>query len=198
MKFWITLFVLALLAMPQAMAGEVGGDDPRSSVDVDRSAADQADRDLKNIKAWLSHFHKVPSRAELEQVSDDARDIVFKLAADEESFLFHRQRAIRALAHWADDEVRALFNEMLADEAIEEGLLFHIIPALANGFGEDAIDDLVPYLRDHDNPHIRISAARAIASIPGEEGQPVLAEALHDEEHPIVKKQLEDLSMILR
>lgn len=198
MKFWITVIVLTLLALPQAMAQQVDADDRRSAIDADTASADRAERELKNIKSWLSHIHRLPTRAELEQASDRARALVYELATDEETFLFHRQRALRALAYWPDEELRTLYLELLHDESTERGLLFHILPAMADAFGEEAIDDLRPFLSDDDDPHIRISAAYAIASIPGDRGQQVLRQAQRDEHNPIVKARLDQLSMTLR
>lgn len=199
MKLWIICIAIALLVAPKAFAGD---DDPtRASSSAGAEITDQqadGNDDREAIIALLSHYHEMPDRQQLERGSDDAREIVFDLARDEDTFLFHRQRALRALAHWADEEVYEFLVELLDDEDTEDGLRHHLLPVLADGFGEDALDELTPFLFDDDDPQIRISAASAIASIPGEKAHKKLITALEREEHPVVASRIESFATRLR
>lgn len=194
MKLWIALIIIALLVAPQAFAGEEPAvdstqpDEQLAHSDTDRSQSSEREA----IKAHLAHHHQLPDRETLEMASDNARNIVFELARDEDTFLLHRQRALKALAHWPDEEVYDYLSGLLADEQTEDGLRHHLLPVLADGFGAEALNDLVPYLLDEDDPQLRISAAGAIAHIPGDEAAQVLDEALQTEDHPVVLSRIEE------
>lgn len=197
MKFWLILILISLLLVPNAFAQDTHRHDDRD-VPV-RSAGEQGEPDEREIiTVLLSHHHEVPDRAQLERVTTEARDIIFEIAADEDAFLFHRHRALRALTHWPDDEVYRFLHGLLVDNATEDGLRHHLIPILAAGFGERALADLEPFLRHSEDPQIRISAAGAIAQIPGEEAHNLLISALHEEENAIVRTRLESFITRLR
>lgn len=206
MKLWLTCIVIALLLAPYAFAGEdERSADSTSATATSATSADVADVDASDshaereaIVAILSHYHEVPNRQQLEAGSDDARTIVFDLARDEDAFVFHRQRALRALSHWPDDEVYDYLLSLLHDENTEDGLRHHLLPVLAEGFGEKAIEDLKRYLFNAEDPHIRISAAGAIATIPGDDAHELLLQALQRETNPIVQRRLETYATRLR
>ena len=190
MKLWIVLIVIALLVAPKAFAG----DEPAADIDERDQAVTQSDEradEREAIEVHLAHHHQLPDRETLEKASDNARAIVFEIARDDDAFLLHRQRALKALALWPDDEVYEYLSELLEDEATENGLRHHLLPVLANGFGEEALDDLSPYLLENSDPQIRISAAGAIAEISGDNAGELLDEALETEEHPLVESRIE-------
>lgn len=195
MKFWIVLIAISLLVAPKALADD--SPQPDAADGEPEAAHSSADHDGDNsradIEALLSHYHELPDRETLEESDDDARSIVFEIARDDEAFLMHRQRAMSALAHWPDDEVYEFLVEQLDDDQTEDGLRHHLLPVVANGFGEDALEDIEPYLLEDSDPQIRISAAGAIAhNIEGERGIEMLEEALEQEDNPIVERRLED------
>ena len=199
MKLWILCIVIALLLAPRAFAE----DDPaRTLADDDAAtASDAVEREVDvrdNVIALLSHYHEMPDRKLLEKATPDAKDIVFELARDEEAFLFHRQRALRALANWPTEEVYEYLVELLQDEQTEDGLRHHLMPVLAEGFGEEALPVLEPFLLEASDPQIRISAAAAIATIPGDAAHKRLIEALHNEEHPVVHSRIETFATRIR
>lgn len=200
MKFWIICIVIALLIAPKAFA-----EDDAPKPDASPSSSETADEveerehdEKENIIALLSHYHEVPDREQLERGSENAKEIIFELARDEEVFLFHRQRALRALANWPTDEVYDYLVELLHDEATEDGLRHHLLPVLADGFGEDALEDLEPFLFEASDPQIRISAASAIASIPGDTSHDKLVEALRSETNPVVQSRIETFATRIR
>lgn len=195
MKLWIIALIVALLLAPNAFAGD--DQRPASGDDAREAAPDELDT-REGIIAVLSLFHEVPTREQLERVTEDARAHVFEIARDEEAFLFHRQRAIRALVHWPDQEVFDYLVELIDDEEDLEGLTHHILPVLADGFGEKALDELEPFLFEAEDPHVRISAAGAISNIPGERGVKMLQEALHAEQNPVVQSRLERFTAQVR
>lgn len=199
MKFWITLIVLTVLLAPKAFAGD------DTFVDEDRErlaiqSTEDADKpdDRKVITVLLSHHHEMPTREALEAGTPDAREIVFEIAGDEEAFLFHRHRALRALTLWPDTEVYEYLHGLLVDDETEDGLRHHLLPILADGFGAQALDDLEPYLTNSEDPQIRISAAGAIVQIPGERALQTLLTALENEKHPLVQRRLENFAGRLR
>ena len=197
MKIWIILILLALLAAPNAFAGEteVRNHNDRTLRDSD----DKGETDIREIiTVVLSHHHEIPTREDLESRTDDAREIVFEIARDEEAFLFHRHRALRALTHWPDAEVYDYLHGLLVDEDTEDGMRHHLLPILANGFGERALDDLEPFLTEAADPQIRISAAGAISRVPGERAVEMLLSALKSETHPLVQTRLETYASRLR
>lgn len=190
MKFWIALLIITFLFAPKAFASD--GPDASATGDeqVTGEPVQQAD-EREMIIALLSHHHELPDRRMFERASDDARTIVFDIARDEEAFLFHRQRAFRALTYWADDEIYDYLVGLLHDDDTEDGLRHHLLPTIVNGFGADALEDIRPYLFDADDPQIRISAAGAIATLDDERALRMLTEALEVEQNPVVERRLE-------
>lgn len=195
MKFWITVLCIALLLAPKAFADDpsaadsTDADDQRAEVERDDERTD----DRRAIEAHLSHYHELPDRQTLEEASDQAREIVFEIARDDDAFLMHRQRAMKVLTHWADQEVYDYLIGLLDDQSTEDGLRHHLLPVLADGFGQEALEDIKPYLTDASDPQIRISAAGAIAhNIPGDRAADILADALEDEDASLVREQLRD------
>ena len=197
MKIWIIIIVLALLIAPKAFA-----DDGQPALDTTKDGAEASSErevsDYETITALLSHHHEVPTRELLERGSDEAQQIVFEIAQDEEAFLFHRQRAIRALAYWPDDEVYNYLVALLEDETTEDGLRHHILPVLADGFGKQALDNLKPFVFEASDPHIRISAAGAVSQIEGERAEEILLSALRSEDNPVVQSRLERFTARIR
>ena len=195
MKFWIALIAILLLLAPKAFAGDDPASDTTSPSDDEvttyQGTGDHDPEIRQAIIAHLSHHHEVPDRKTLERVSDDARTIVFEIAGDDDAFSFHRQRAFRALAHWADDEIYELIVERLEDDDLDDGLRHHLLPVLADGFGEDALDDLEPFLFEADDPQIRMSAAHAIGDIDGDPARQLLRDALETEDNSVVERRLE-------
>lgn len=192
MKLWIALIILALLVAPKALA-----DDAPSTPEHDAeqqthpdSAEGQPTPERQAIAALLSHHHDVPDRAALEDAADDPRQVVFEIARDDDSFVFHRQRALNALTHWPDEEVYDYLVGLLDDDSTEDGLRHHLLPIVADGFGDDALDAIEPYLVDADDPQIRMSAAAAIAEISSDDSRQLLQDALEVEEHPVVSSRL--------
>lgn len=205
MKLWLICIVIALLLAPHAFAGEEEQPADSDAHSATTSAKASADVDAEDeydereaIIAILSHYHEVPNRRQLEAGSDEARTIVFDIAQDEDAFIFHRQRAIRALAHWPDDEVYDYLIGLLNDEETEDGLRHHLLPVLAEGFGERSLEELKQFLFEAEDPHIRISAGGAIATIPGDEAHEMLLKALQRESSPIVQRRLETYATRLR
>lgn len=195
MKIWLLLVVLTLILSPSAMAQE-----QETHKRPDRPSAQVPEiepREKEAILAWLSHYHEVPGRAQLEEVSPLARQILFEIAQDEEAFLMHRHRALYALGAWADQEVYDYLQGLLIDENTEDGLRHHLLPILANNFKEAALKDLTPFL-SHDDPQIRISAAGAIAQIPGDAPRATLLKAMENEQHTMVRAQLERYTTQIR
>lgn len=197
MKTLIFLVLLASFLAPTAMAQTSAHANPEelhkpSPTDIAHLTPEEQRR---SIQAWLSHYHELPSRADLERISPNARSIVFEIARDEDAFLFHRQRALRALTHWPDQEVFTYLQNLLHHESTEDGLRHNLLPILATGFGVDALPDLRVFLFQAEDPQIRISAAAAINQIPGDLTHRLLLEALESERNPLVRNRLREFSI---
>ncbi len=195
MKLWIILLVIAMLVAPKAFA------DPGAELSPDDATATSSDAEMderENIIVWLGHYHKIPDRRQFESISDDARDIIFEIAQDEEAPAFYQRRAMKALSNWADEEVYEYLVGVLDEKSTDDGLRHHLLLVLADGFGEEALDHLRPYLFEASDPHLRISAANAIAQIPGDRAYEMLVDALHQEEHPVVESRLKQFAPRLR
>ena len=193
MKTFLLLIFFALVVAPSAFAQETHGGHSHSDLPSGHGHdSSDLDEQRRAVKLWISHHHEIPDRAQLEDVSPHARQFVFEIARDEEAFLFHRHRALRALANWPDQEVHDFLRELLINPDTEDGLRHHLIPILAHGFGEDSLESLRPFLFDAEDPQIRITTAVAIGHIPGQRALDVLIEALEVEEHPLVRNRIED------
>lgn len=195
MKIWLILAIITLLLSPSAMAQQEETHRRPEMPSTELPGQEAGEREA--VLAWLSHYHQVPTREQLEKASPQARQLLFEIAQDESAFLMHRHRALYALGAWADQEVYDYLQGLLADEDTEDGLRHHLLPIMAQSFGQEALQDLVPFLT-HDDPQIRISAAGAIAHIPGEAPKEALLKAMDAEKHPMVQTQLERYTTEIR
>ena len=191
------LFLLILLSLCLAASSALAGDrhDHHHHDHVDTSGVDD---EVRAVKAWLSLHHRIPTRKELEALSPNARQIVLDVAGDEETFLFHRHRALHALVHWPDDEVFTFLVGLLHDPSTEEGMRHHLLPTLGEGFGDRAVPVLEPILLNDEDPQIRISAAAALAEVDSDAAIAVLRHALETEQHSVVRYRLEQFAIQLR
>lgn len=191
MKLWFFILTIALLSSPPASAQQDRSQDAVDGVSPTPMAEDASDDERDTIITLLSHHHEVPDRRTLKGVTDDARAIVFAIADDEEAFPFHRHRALRALTHWPDEEVYQYLRALLVDEKTDDALRHHLLPILADGFGDRALSELERFVRDAEDPQVRVSAVEAIASVATDDARQTLAKALDDEDHPLVVRRLQ-------
>lgn len=198
MKLWIILIVIALLVAPQAFAHPGDAPDDATSSDTATSPVGEDVDEREAIVAWLAHYHKIPDRRQFEEISDDARDIIFELAQDNEALAFYRRRAMKALTNWPTQQTYDYLVDVLHDEDTDDGLRHHLLVILADGFGDKALDELEPFLFDADDPQLRISAGNAISQISGDRAYEMIVDALHAEEHPVVQARLEQFAPRVR
>ena len=195
MKLWLILIAIAMLVAPTAFA-HTGADS--SAPNIATASADGEVDEVEAIAALLAHYHKIPDRRHLESVSDDARQIIFDISRDDEAGPFFQRRAMKALVNWPDAETFEYLTDVLNDETTDDGLRHHLLLVLANGYGEEALDTIKPYLFEASDPHLRISAGNAVSQIPGDRAYEMLTQALRAEQNPIVQSRLEQFAPRLR
>jgi hypothetical protein len=109
----------------------------------------------------LSAHHELPPRAVFEREVPGAKEVLKSLAMRAELFRPHRNRAIEALALWPDDDVRALYRALLADEATPELTKHRILLLVPRVFAGETAEIMEPW-RTHPNPRFRRTAAIAL------------------------------------
>ncbi|RVU47924.1 hypothetical protein EA187_00360 [Lujinxingia sediminis] len=196
--FLIALTLLSLLATgANAEPAAKPSDTSAPGVSDDASAARDAHIE-EAVLMLLSQHHRAPTLKQLEGLTPRARYFVERIARDEDAFAFHRERALIALGYWADDATFNYLAGLLDNPQTDESLLHTLLPLLANSFGERAVGELTPFVLEHDNVQVRISAAAALGRLNSDEAFKILDIAIEQEPNPIARQRIEDAAARLR
>lgn len=132
----------------------------------------------------LNAYESVPSRADLVAIGDDVDAELMAIADDGSVPTSRRGRAVTALQHVPNPQVRAWLERRL--ERDDSSLLRRKAAwALAKGFGEGAIPALGRALDDAD-AQLRIAAAQALGSLDSASARATLKGRLAQETEPAV------------
>ncbi|MFN3201285.1 MAG: HEAT repeat domain-containing protein [Bradymonadia bacterium] len=156
------------------------------------SASPKADTTPRGqVMSLLLARHQLPVQKQFEAASPEAPAILKQVVKDASVPDFQRYAAYEALGYWPDDEVFDLYLAAIAKEQAE-GQRHRVMRYLAQSFAERSVTPLAAALRDPD-PQIRITAATALADVPGAKGQAAINEALKWESNKVVREKLEAL-----
>ncbi len=191
MKKCLPLILIALLMASPAFA------------DTAPSADDHRAEERQSVQVLLANHHELPERSLLDEAADDARQIVTDIATDEEVFRLYRQRALMALGYWADEESYQIILEHLEDDQTPNSTRHLLMPVLGEHFAhgefeERTVDTLESYLFEADDPHLRISAAKALNHIDSDTSVQLLRRALEVEEVDFVRERIAGYARTLR
>jgi hypothetical protein len=176
---------LALLLAALPAAAQVH--DPGVAPDPGTQPPDAPPReDAERLVVMLSHYHEMPTRAALEAAFGDPVPLLRALRDNPDALLWHRDRALFALAAWGDEELRTWVRRVLDQPPADHPMLpHHALTVLGLAWGEDALDDLTPWL-DHSDVQLRLTAVTTMESIGTRAAIDRLARRLARETHPLV------------
>jgi HEAT repeat protein len=136
----------------------------------------------------LGGYEESASADSLKALGSDVPAVLREIASDTTLTHTQRARAIHALGWFPDASTR----EFLVMQAHGTDTLFvrKAVYALANGWGDGAIDELVLALANHD-VQIRMAAAYALGNVGTESAKLALGARLPLESDPTVKTTIE-------
>jgi len=155
--------VLVLAFAAPAQAETFSGETPAASADS-----------LKQLTAFLDSTSFVASRLELRDIDTDPVPELITIATAPRTRAQVRERAIQCLSMFRDARVREAFKGML-DHNKGDKTFGLIALSYLEAFGEDAVDDLKPFL-EHKKPEVRAVVAKGFGMFGGQKGYDLLRE----------------------
>ena len=184
--------VLALAAPVAAQLGAPTG--PEVSEPEVPEVPVEASEDRETLTLLLSGYHGLPEAAVFEARFDDPRALLLALLQDPSVGPIHYDRALAALAYWPNPEVRAVYDRHLVD-ATRPMMVHHIIVNYVRGFGDEALDAVLPYLSSED-VQVRLTVVEALRV----HGTPRAVEALiaaeQGESHALVRERIREATAL--
>lgn len=151
-----------------------------------------ADTPRAQILDLLSSRHQLPARDRFEAAAPEPAKLLRAIAVDPSVPDLQRYAAYEALGWWPDDATFALYVEAVAP-AQKAGQRHRVMRYLALAFGERALAPLTATLTGDGDPQIRLTAATAIADIPGDAARAALTAASKSDEAAVVRQGIERL-----
>lgn len=192
----IAAVIAVALVVPTTFATSVSAE-PTPAVAVDRldeaaephpSSAVTVNR-LDEVRAYLASWEFIVSRKELQAVDPDPVPEVIQLATAKRTSPLVKERAIKCMSLYRSAQTKAAFVNLL-DQRPDKNFSL-IVMAFMEAFGEDAVDDVAPFLT-HERPAVRAVVAKAFGIFGGQPGYDMLVE------HNVVEKNLEVLTAMER
>ncbi|AWV90519.1 HEAT repeat domain-containing protein [Bradymonas sediminis] len=140
-------------------------------------------------RVLLSGYHNIPPKAAFDSNLKQPQQVLMDVAQGENTLPLQRQRAVEALAYYADAKVEGLYRSLLEDKKSPEMLRHRVMGLLAVNFPKTALPTLEPYLA-HSDLQFRLSAIDAIRRIPGDAALQTLQRASKSETHKVAQKRL--------
>ncbi len=156
-----------------------------------------ADVQLETARMLLSGYHAVPAQKDLEASFSNARDLMMRIASDENEFELHRQRAVAALGYWPDMSVYALYSKLLHAADTSDGLKHQIIGHLARVFGDVGVADAASFLT-HEDVQFRLTAVHVLGQVDSDAAQKYLNHAAGTEKNEVVLERISRFTMQVR
>ncbi len=152
---------------------------------IKQAAADTDHLDEMIVYMVSSQF--IASRAELRRIDRTPVPELIVIANDRRKKPQVRQNAIKCMSLFRDKQVKAAFSEM-TDGRADKYFPF-IAMAYLEAFGEDAVDDLSPFLNDRKS-EVRMTIVKGFGIFGGQKGYDLLVERDKKENNPNVLAQI--------
>lgn len=175
-----SLLLIALLALPGLAFAQTTVVTPTASLPVFKNQDD--------VLLLLRGHHAAPTRLELEKISPDARRIVTHVATTGSGFM--QDRAISALATWADDEAWRVLAPLFVQTTTHTMTRHHLLTELSKHFGVKSLGLVEAWLQSQDRDQ-RVTAAWALAGIEDDSARLLVAKSAAAEADPEIKRVLE-------
>ncbi len=151
------------------------------------------------VQMLLMPYDKFPAADDFKRVSKDPRAVILAVWRDKKSSEILRLQALDALSLFPNEEVRALYLEILSGDWGKEAPreAHRAINGLMLAFGESAVMDVAPLLT-HADVQVRLTAAHALSKFGGESGRQLLLAHRDDETDKIVRESIDQLTRRIR
>lgn len=186
MKRLSMMLVLGGMMVAPLVASAEGGKKEAPAVSAREAAQGQVDK-LDDMIAYLVSPQFIASRSELRRVDQSPVPELIVVATDHKKKPFVRERAIKCLSLFRDQQVKQALSEMLEGKA--DRYFAHEAMAYLEAFGEDAVDDLSRFLEDSD-PEVRLVVVKGFGLFGGQKGFDLLIERDKVEENPKILAEI--------
>jgi hypothetical protein len=191
-----SLALLVLAQLPTAAFAQLGpGDDADPLNPGDPATGDTTPVDITQVETailLLSGFHGIGDQAQFEAQLQQPQQTLWTIVRDPERLLFHRDRALIALAYWPSDELHAHLVTMLSGTSDDDMARHTAMSLLARGWGDQALPLLTPLLTDSDL-QIRLTAVDSLRVIGTPAAHQALQTALPQEAHALVQQAIQEV-----
>ncbi|MBN1944745.1 MAG: HEAT repeat domain-containing protein [Bradymonadales bacterium] len=149
---------------------------------------------LDRITTLLSGYHYFPTADDLLQVTDDPARYLLAIVYNSPDLWppSQQHRAMDALAYFPSELTHAHMTYLLQSGQTPELLRHHVLTTLARGFGQQALDEIQPFLTSAD-VQLRLTAVSALSIIPEARSTEILRTALGLEESQLVRERIEEV-----
>ena len=163
--------------------------EPRADLSTERA------RVLMLLKAYDSF----PTAAQFKSVARNPQGLLFDIYQDTTVNHGVRLQALDALSLMPDDEVKALFLDILGGCWTPPTArdCHRALNGLMHGFAATSLDDAAAFLQ-HPDLQMRLTAVHAIARSGGDPGRDTLLTHLNHEKSPLVRTTIEKMTARLR
>ncbi len=132
----------------------------------------------QKVLTALSGFEHVAGTDFWASLGTESLPVLKRIVEDAGRTPLHRSRAILALAAFPTDETHAFLSSLLLrEDPMKDLIQRHALRALAVGFKERALADIVPFL-EHEDFFIRESAAKALGTVGTPQAMDILRKLL--------------------
>lgn len=139
---------------------------------------------LDEITVYLVGQTFIASRTELRAIDADPVPELVEIASDRRKKPFVRERAIKCMSLFRDKRVQQGFAGLL--DGKPNRYFSYIVMAYLEAFGEDAVDDIKPFLT-HKKADVRATVVKGFGIFGGQKGYDLLVELEQTESNPEVQ-----------
>ena len=139
------------------------------------------------VEAYLGSGMFIVSRSELRKIDADPVPELTAIATDRRAKPLVRERAIKCMSLYRDARVEKTFASLVEKPS---RYLDVSIMAYMEAFGEEAFEDVAPYL-EHRKANVRVVAAKALGMFGGQQGYDLLVKQKETEGDPNVLSAME-------
>jgi hypothetical protein len=160
---------------------------------VSVASAHHQEPERENVTTLLKAYDAFPKATTFKSVAEDPRTILLEIVSDSTEPEIVRLQALDALSLFPDGDVRQVFRQVVADSwdhTLAPRATHNAINGLMYGWGEAALDDVLPLL-SHPDLQVRLTVVHAVGKSGGDVGRAALRAQLADEKDPYVREAIQ-------
>lgn len=145
---------------------------------------------IDRVRTLLSSFEAVAPEAAWRALGPETVQVLRALYEDRDELPFVRMRAVEVAGYYPTEASHTFLREVVRTPDQNDLILRRALRSLTRAFGEQAIDDVRPFLT-HRVVIVREAAVRALATVEVPRVRTLLQARLERERDPEVRRRLE-------